>query len=114
MLPRLCGLLLLVFFALMGCETEPWVKPGATTAQLRRDLADCERVATGTTPFHFWALDLSYERARDRMVERKAECMKGRGWTPAVARRDLPFVPPCGEAAGVPCDGQAGGTKTAL
>ena len=87
--PRLCHLLLLVFFAFMGCETEPWVRPGATTAQLRRDLADCERVATGPKPFHFSALSLSYERARDRIVERKAECMKGRGWTPAVAIPDL-------------------------
>ena len=83
--PRLCGLLLLVFFSLTGCETEPWVKPGATTAQLRRDLADCERVATGPTPFHFWALGLSYEGARDRIAERKAECMKERGWAPSIA-----------------------------
>jgi hypothetical protein len=81
MLPRLCRLmfpLLCRLFALTGCET-------VTTAHLRRDLADCERVATGPTPFHFWALSLSYERARDQIAERKAACMTGRGWTPPAA-----------------------------
>jgi hypothetical protein len=82
--PRFCGLLVFAFFALMGCETEPWVKPGATTAQLRRDLADCERVATGPTPFHFWALGLSYEAARNRIAGRKAACMMERGWMPSA------------------------------
>jgi hypothetical protein len=77
--------LLVALFALRGYETVHWVKPGATTAQLRRDLADCERVATGPTPFHFWALSLSYERARDQIAESKAACMTGRGWTPAAA-----------------------------
>jgi hypothetical protein len=82
-----CGLmlpLLLALFALAGCESPNWAKPGATTGELRRDLADCERVATGPTPFHFWALGLSYERARDRITERKAACMAGRGWMPAA------------------------------
>ena len=66
MFPPLLGL-----FALTGCEGAHWVKPGGTTAELRRGLADCERVATGPTPFHFWALSLSYERARDQIAERR-------------------------------------------
>jgi hypothetical protein len=85
MLTRFCGLLfplLLALFALAGCESEYWSKPSATTADLRRDLADCERVVTGPTPFHFWALGLSYEAARNRIAERKAICMNERGWVP--------------------------------
>jgi hypothetical protein len=38
--------LLLALFVLVGCESPHWGKPGATTAEPRRDLADCERVAT--------------------------------------------------------------------
>jgi len=77
--------LLLGLFALAGCEeTAYWSKPGATTVDLRRDLASCERVATGPTPFHFWALGLSYEAARNRIAERKAICMNERGWVPTA------------------------------
>jgi hypothetical protein len=83
MLPRFCGLMLPLLLALAGCEEGPyWSKPGATTTDLRRDLADCERVSMGPTPFHFWALGLSYETARNRIAERKAACMMERGWAP--------------------------------
>jgi len=75
----------LALFALAGCEESAyWSKPGATTVDLRRDLADCERVATGPTPFHFWALGLSDEAARNRIAERQADCMMERGWRPTV------------------------------
>jgi len=87
MLTRFGGLMFALpfaLFALAGCESPHWAKPGATTAELRRDLADCERAATGPTPFHFWALSLSYEDARDRIAERRAACMTGRGWVPAT------------------------------
>jgi hypothetical protein len=81
----LCVLMFPLLFALAGCEESAyWSKPGATTADLRRDLADCERVATGPTPFHFWALGLSYEAARNRIAERKAICMNERGWVPTA------------------------------
>ena len=73
-------LILLALFALAGCESTHWTKPSATTAELRRDLADCERIASGATPFHFWALGLSYQQARDRIAERKTACMTERGW----------------------------------
>ena len=82
---RFCALTLALSFApvaLAGCESAHWAKPGATTSELRRDLADCERVATGPPPFHFWALSMSYERARDRIAERKAACMTEHGWVP--------------------------------
>lgn len=77
-------LLPLALFALAGCESAHWAKPGATTAEVWRDLADCERIATGSTPFHFWALGLSYEQARDRIGERKATCVTERGWRPTA------------------------------
>ena len=82
----LCVLMFPLLLALAVCEEESayWSKPGATTADLRRDLADCERVATGPTPFHFWALGLSYEAARNRIAERKAACMMERGWVPTA------------------------------
>jgi len=70
--------------ALAACQTEPWTKPSATAAELRRDLADCERVATGPPPFHFWALNESYEGARERVVARRSACMTGRGWQRAT------------------------------
>jgi hypothetical protein len=77
--------LLIALFALVGCEESAyWSKPGATPAELRRDLADCERVATGPTPFHFWALGLSYEAAHNRIAEREAACMMERGWMPTA------------------------------
>jgi hypothetical protein len=60
---RFCVLVFPLLLTLVGCETPQWAKPRATTAELRRDLADCERVATGPTPFHFWALSLSYKEA---------------------------------------------------
>jgi hypothetical protein len=65
-----------------GCQSPPteWTKPGATSADLRRDLADCEREGTGQPPFHFWALSESYETARDRIGRLKNECMAARGW----------------------------------
>ena len=81
----LCVLMLPLLFALAGCEESAyWSKPGATTVDLRRDLASCERVATGPTPFHFWALGLSYEAARNRIAEREAACMMERGWMPTA------------------------------
>lgn len=71
--------------ALFGCQApEPWTKPGATDAELRRDLADCEREATGPGPFHFEALNETYEAARDRIAEAKSACMKARGWKPSA------------------------------
>lgn len=70
---------------LAGCATEQeeWIKPGASTAELRRDLADCEREATGPGPFHFWALNETYETARDRITRLRNECMEAKGWQPA-------------------------------
>ena len=81
MLPRFCGLMFPLLLALAGREESPyWAEPGATTDHLRRDLADCERVAEGPTPFHFWALGLSYEAARNRIAQRQAACIMERGW----------------------------------
>ena len=79
-------LLLVVLLAGSGCETWPagWAKPGATGAELRRDLADCEREGTGRSPFHFWALNDNYEGARDRIVRLKTQCMLARGWRPTA------------------------------
>jgi len=62
---------------------QPWVKPGASGTELRRDLAECEREATGEGPFHFRAWAGDYEAARTRTEERKAACMQGRGWVGA-------------------------------
>ncbi|MGO8917646.1 MAG: hypothetical protein ACLQJR_17210 [Stellaceae bacterium] len=83
---RISPLLLLVLLALSGCQTQPadWTKPGATDADLRRDLADCEREGTGRPPFHFWALNEGYETARDRIAPVKNECMAARGWRRAA------------------------------
>ena len=79
---RGCALLLAIFPALAGCQPHAaeWTKPGATDADLRRDLADCEREGTGRPPFHFWALNESYESARERIGRLKNECMAARGW----------------------------------
>ena len=83
---RVCVLMFSLLLALAGCEESAyWSKPSAPTAELKRDLADCERVATGSTPFRFWALGLSYEAARNRIAERQAACMNERGWMPAAA-----------------------------
>lgn len=70
---------------LAGCAMEhaDWTKPGASTSELRRDLADCEREATGPGPFHFWALNETYETARDRIPRVRNECMEAKGWQPA-------------------------------
>jgi hypothetical protein len=72
-----------VLFALTACETahEPWARPGTSEAVLRRDLADCEREATGPGPFHFEAwTGADYETVRARIVGKKIECMEARGW----------------------------------
>ena len=74
----------LALLALIGCESPQWAKLGATTNELRRDLADCERFAPGPTPFHFWALGLSDEAARNRIAEREVACMNERGWMPTA------------------------------
>ena len=75
-------LALMVVAALFGCQSQApvWTKSDATSADLRRDLADCEREGTGVPPYHFWALSESYEAARDRIARVKNECMKARGW----------------------------------
>src|SRR5215469_184977 len=75
-------LLFAILPALCDCQSRPpeWTKPGATIADLRRDLADCEREGTGTPPFRFWALNEDYETARDRIRQLKSECMAARGW----------------------------------
>lgn len=54
-----------------------------TGAELRRDLADCERQATGPGPFHFKALSEDYETARDRIARERERCMGDRGWQPS-------------------------------
>src|SRR5579864_9550034 len=98
MMTRFCERLfplLLALFALAGCESEFLSKPGATTVDLRRDLADCDRV--GPTPAHFWALGLSYEAARNQIAERKAICMNERGW---VLNADLTSWSPSPRATG--------------
>ena len=83
---RSCVPMFPLLLAPAGCEENLpiWSKPGVTTADLRRDLADCGRVATGPTPFHFWASGLSYEAVRNRIAERKAICMNERGWMPTA------------------------------
>jgi hypothetical protein len=75
-------LLLVVLPALPACgpQVPAWAKLGATTADLRRDLADCEREGTGVPPWHFWALNMTYEAARERIARVKKECMEARGW----------------------------------
>jgi hypothetical protein len=71
----------------LGCATaQPtWTKPGATCADLRRDLTDCEREATGPQPFHLWALSMDYDTAKDRIPRVKRQCMQARGWRLADA-----------------------------
>lgn len=80
-------LLLALLPALSNCSSpEPaWTKPGGTSSDLRRDLADCDREGTGFPPFRFWALNETYEGARSRIGRVKNECMDARGWQ-AVAR----------------------------
>ena len=75
-------LLLAILPALFACQSQilKWTKPGASTADLRSDLADCEREGTGLPPFHFWALNETYETARERIARVKNECMEARGW----------------------------------
>jgi hypothetical protein len=79
---RVAILSLLVLLAASGCQPrrEEWTKPGATGGDLRRDLADCEREAMGPPPFRFWALNESYESARDQIAQLKGDCMMARGW----------------------------------
>jgi len=80
------ALLLAALGTLSNCYSpEPtWTKPGASTSDLRRDLADCEREGTGLPPFHFWALNETYESARDRIARVKNACMEERGWQMAA------------------------------
>ena len=75
-------LCLATLLVISGCAaSQPtWIKPGATTADLQRDLGDCEREATGPPPFHFWALNEDYDTARDRITRVKRQCMEVRGW----------------------------------
>lgn len=70
--------------AVSGCgpEQQSWIKPGATASYLQRDLADCEREATGPGPFYFQALNQDYVTARDQLRRKKESCMIGRGWRP--------------------------------
>jgi hypothetical protein len=79
---RVTMLVLVALLAGSGCGIQPagWAKPGGTSAELRRDLADCERQGTGPPPFHFWALNYDYAGARDRIVRLKTQCMLARGW----------------------------------
>jgi hypothetical protein len=80
--------------AIGGCAaSQPtWTKPGVTSADLRRDLVDCEREATGPPPFHFWALTMDYEAARDRIARRKRQCMQDRGWRLAGSNRPAQYA----------------------
>jgi hypothetical protein len=75
--------------ALAACASkppEPWTKPGVSEAELRRDLAECERDATGEGPFHFKAWAADWETTRARIEQRKRTCMEARGWRLAAAR----------------------------
>jgi hypothetical protein len=65
-----------------GSQVPEWTKPAATTVDLRHDLADCEREGTGLPPYHFWALNMTYDEARERIARVKKECMQARGWQP--------------------------------
>jgi hypothetical protein len=80
--------LLATLSALSACQppTPEWTKPVATTADLRRELADCERAGTGLPPWHFWALNESYEAARDRIGRVTNECMEAYGWQHAKSQ----------------------------
>ncbi len=60
-----------------------------TGVELRRDLADCERQATGPGPFRFKALSEDYETARDRIARERDRCMEDRGWQPSNSPRRL-------------------------
>ena len=66
-----------------GCQSreQGWSKPGASVAELNRDLKDCKRIATGPGPFHFDALNRDYEGARDHIRAAESDCMKARGWS---------------------------------
>jgi hypothetical protein len=79
-------LLLALLPALSNCYSPgpTWTKQGTRTADLRRDLADCEREGTGLPPWHFWALNMTYDAARERIVRVKKECMEARGWRQAA------------------------------
>ena len=77
--------LLLLPLALVACQppgADQWTKPGASGAELRSDLADCQREGTGQPPFHFWALNESYDSARARIARLKDASMDARGWQP--------------------------------
>jgi len=73
-----------MMIGLSSCQapSPAWTKTGASTANLRHDLADCERVGTGLPSYHFWALNENYQRARDRIARLRNECMEARGWQP--------------------------------
>jgi hypothetical protein len=79
--------LLLLALPLVACQppgAAEWTKPGATGGDLRRDLADCLREGTGPPPFHFWALNETYDSARARIARLKDACMIARGWQPVT------------------------------
>ncbi len=76
------GAAAILLVVVTGCAASPpeWTKPGATSADLRRDLGDCEREATGPGPFRFWALSMDYDAATDRIARVRRQCMEARGW----------------------------------
>src|SRR5260221_5121684 len=80
--PSLC---IAAILAIGGCAPSraDWTRPGMTGAEFRRDLADCERQATGPGPFRFKALSEDYETARDRIARERDRCMEERGWQPS-------------------------------
>ncbi|HWI26536.1 MAG TPA: hypothetical protein VN668_06160 [Stellaceae bacterium] len=80
---RLGAAIVCLLLLLCGCQapSEGWTKPGASAADLTRDLADCERVGTGPPPFRFWALSYDYAGARERIARLKSDCMVARGWS---------------------------------
>lgn len=88
---RRAGLLLCIggLLVLSGCgaERESWIRPGAGGTSAYRDLADCQRLATGPGPFHFQALNEDYTAARDRIRRETESCMLARGWRRAGAPR---------------------------
>ncbi|HZB91517.1 MAG TPA: hypothetical protein VE397_08755 [Stellaceae bacterium] len=83
---RRVPVLLLALLALQGCEppSAGWTKPGATGAELRSALIECEGVATNPQPFHFWAMNMSYDSARDQTARLQDQCMVAHGWRPVA------------------------------
>jgi hypothetical protein len=78
---RLLGIADLLPLASCATSPEPWTKPGVDAAALCRDLAYCEREATGLSWFLFNAwLGADYDTVRARLVKKRTECMEARGW----------------------------------